>query len=370
MTCKSKEVNEEPQLNEVNEEPQLNEKQNVRQIEQQLESVQQTESETREDIQEDTEKEIVSKPEIKVVEQDDSFAPEVPEVQELRAETPPETTPKKLSTTIEIAEEAVDVKREEPKVLDVKREEPKVLDVKREEPKVLDVKREEPKVLDVKREESKVVNLKREEPKVVANETNLVNGVYDQTSVNGIASDKKLSKNQKKKQRRKMRANRRQAEQQKQSKKDSQPKQEEDDKMDIDEDDEEQEEVEIDYVPEELNNKEKDEKAYMQFIRVFDRFRTGESKPHEEEVYVDPHRKLMERKKPVELDLKDDDERKDGEQKISKRKLKQLTRMSIADLKQRVNHPELVEMHDVTAKDPLLLLHLKVSSNNSNNVYK
>ena len=69
---------------------------------------------------------------------------------------------------------------------------------------------------------------------------------------------------------------------------------------------------------------------------------------------------MLERKKPVELELKDEDDKKDGEPKLSKRKMKQLTRMSVADLKQRVSHPELVEMHDVTAKDPLLLLYLKV----------
>lgn len=69
---------------------------------------------------------------------------------------------------------------------------------------------------------------------------------------------------------------------------------------------------------------------------------------------------MLERKKPVELELKDEDDKKDGEPKLSKRKMKQMTRMSVADLKQRVSHPELVEMHDVTAKDPLLLLYLKV----------
>ncbi len=75
---------------------------------------------------------------------------------------------------------------------------------------------------------------------------------------------------------------------------------------------------------------------------------------------MDPVKKMLERKKPVDMELKDDDEKRDGEHKISKRKLKQMTRMTVSELKQRVSHPELVEMHDVTAKDPLLLLHLKV----------
>lgn len=210
-----------------------------------------------------------------------------------------------------------------------------------------------------------VDDVKPEEPVVsIQNGTSAVNGDQDDTSKNqnGLDDNKKLTKNQKKKQRKKARAMRRQLEEQKQSKAHSQPKQEDDDKMDIDdEDDPEKEVVEIEYVPETLKEKEKGLPIYFQYLKVFEKFRTGESKPELEDIYIDPHRKLMERKKPVELDLKDDEEKKDGEQKISKRKMKQLTRMSIAELKQRVNHPELVEMHDVTAKDPLLLLHLKVS---------
>ena len=46
---------------------------------------------------------------------------------------------------------------------------------------------------------------------------------------------------------------------------------------------------------------------------------------------------------------------------LSKRKLRKLNRMSVAQLKQGVEKPEVVEMHDVTAQDPFLLVHLKVS---------
>src|SRR5699024_2153214 len=77
---------------------------------------------------------------------------------------------------------------------------------------------------------------------------------------------------------------------------------------------------------------------------------------------ADHRAKLLELKKPVELELKDDEDSADG-MKLSKRKLKQATRMSVADLKQRVSHPELVEMHDVTARDPLILLTLKSTRN-------
>ena len=47
-------------------------------------------------------------------------------------------------------------------------------------------------------------------------------------------------------------------------------------------------------------------------------------------------------------------------QQLSKRKLRKLNRMSVAHLKQGVEKPEVVEMHDVTAQDPFLLVHLKV----------
>lgn len=53
----------------------------------------------------------------------------------------------------------------------------------------------------------------------------------------------------------------------------------------------------------------------------------------------------------------------DGTQKLSKRKLKKLTRLSVAELKQLVGRPDVVEMHDVTARDPKLLVQLKAHRN-------
>lgn len=44
---------------------------------------------------------------------------------------------------------------------------------------------------------------------------------------------------------------------------------------------------------------------------------------------------------------------------LSKKKKKLLTRMSIAELKRSVPHAEVVEAHDVTSSDPLLLVYLK-----------
>lgn len=63
------------------------------------------------------------------------------------------------------------------------------------------------------------------------------------------------------------------------------------------------------------------------------------------------------------MDVQETDAEAGGEKKISKRKLKEVTRMSVAELKQRVSRPELVELHDVSARDPIFLLHLKSVKN-------
>jgi splicing factor 3B subunit 2 len=61
----------------------------------------------------------------------------------------------------------------------------------------------------------------------------------------------------------------------------------------------------------------------------------------------------------------DDQNEKDGtnQPKLSKKQLKKATRLSVAELKQLVNRPDVVEMHDVTARDPKLLVHLKSTRN-------
>lgn len=53
----------------------------------------------------------------------------------------------------------------------------------------------------------------------------------------------------------------------------------------------------------------------------------------------------------------------DDKSKLSKRKLKKLSRLSVAELKQLVSRPDVVEMHDVTARDPKLLVQLKAHRN-------
>merc|ERR1712070_1157887 len=56
----------------------------------------------------------------------------------------------------------------------------------------------------------------------------------------------------------------------------------------------------------------------------------------------------------------DEDDEEDGDKpKLSKKKRKLLNRLSVAELKQLVRRPDVVEVHDVTAADPRLLVHLK-----------
>jgi splicing factor 3B subunit 2 len=123
--------------------------------------------------------------------------------------------------------------------------------------------------------------------------------------------------------------------------------------------------VEVEWVASVDQNTESDP-LFKQYAKIFEKFRTGDLSHCEDESReepVDHWKKLVERKKPAEMDLKDDDDKDESGQKLSKRKAKLMSRMSVADLKTLVRHPELVEMHDVTARDPLTLVLLKSTRN-------
>ena len=55
----------------------------------------------------------------------------------------------------------------------------------------------------------------------------------------------------------------------------------------------------------------------------------------------------------------DKEDEQDDAQPMSKRKLRESLRPTVAELKRRVKHPHLVEAHDITAADPEFLIHLK-----------
>ena len=69
--------------------------------------------------------------------------------------------------------------------------------------------------------------------------------------------------------------------------------------------------------------------------------------------------KLLAAQQKLSSDEEEEEEDKE-DQKMSKKKLRKLNRLTVAQLKQLVERPDVVEMHDVSAMDPKLLIHLKV----------
>lgn len=128
------------------------------------------------------------------------------------------------------------------------------------------------------------------------------------------------------------------------------------------------EKVEIEYVPERITVADL-APMYRQFYRVFEIFKL-ENKPKEIPLPVQTAEEVKAAKKAAEKnldedddDMDDNDDKKDDKDRMSKRKMKKLTRLSVAELKQLVNRPDVVEMHDVTARDPKLLVQLKAHRN-------
>lgn len=125
--------------------------------------------------------------------------------------------------------------------------------------------------------------------------------------------------------------------------------------------------VAIEYVPEKITVAEL-APMYRQFYRVFEMFKLDEkpTAPKTEED-IEPTDDAQKKDKDRLLDDDDEDMDEDKEEndreKLSKRKLKKLTRLSVAELKQLVARPDVVEMHDVTARDPKLLVQLKAHRN-------
>ncbi|XP_032307643.1 splicing factor 3B subunit 2 isoform X2 [Drosophila ananassae] len=129
------------------------------------------------------------------------------------------------------------------------------------------------------------------------------------------------------------------------------------------------ENVTIEYVPEKITIADL-APMYRQFYRVFEIFKLeNKPKPAEKDKSASDADNLARDKKAnsklddEDDDGDDDDEHKEDKEKLSKRKLKKLTRLSVAELKQLVSRPDVVEMHDVTARDPKLLVQLKAYRN-------
>lgn len=134
--------------------------------------------------------------------------------------------------------------------------------------------------------------------------------------------------------------------------------------------------VTVEYVPEKITVAEL-APMYRQFYRVFEIFRIQETRPADTkpaEPTEEEKAAALAKAKAKEMGRFDDDDddeeeaaeraaREDEKDRLSKRKMKKMTRLSVAELKQLVTRPDVVEMHDVTARDPKLLVQLKSQRN-------
>uniref|UniRef100_A0A8C2ZDH8 Splicing factor 3b, subunit 2 n=1 Tax=Cyclopterus lumpus TaxID=8103 RepID=A0A8C2ZDH8_CYCLU len=126
-------------------------------------------------------------------------------------------------------------------------------------------------------------------------------------------------------------------------------------------------EVEIEYITEEP---EIYDPNYIFFKRIFEAFKLTDDVKKEKEKEPEKTEKqetAVLRKKGFEDERKDSDDSDDDMRpdipKLSKKKMRRMNRLTVAELKQLVARPDVVEMHDVTAHEPKLLVHLKATRN-------
>ncbi|XP_062850444.1 splicing factor 3B subunit 2 isoform X2 [Trichomycterus rosablanca] len=125
-------------------------------------------------------------------------------------------------------------------------------------------------------------------------------------------------------------------------------------------------EVEIEYVTEEP---EIYDPNFIFFKRIFEAFKlTDEVKKEKEKEPEKPEKPELSMYKKKFFEEKKDSDDSDEEArpdvpKLSKKKLRRMNRLTVAELKQLVVRPDVVEMHDVTAQEPKLLVHLKATRN-------
>ncbi|KAL6118429.1 sf3b2 [Pungitius sinensis] len=157
-----------------------------------------------------------------------------------------------------------------------------------------------------------------------------------------------------------------QAEQQEQKKEEDEKKEEGGDK-DKGKDKDKEPEVEIEYITEEP---EIYDPNYIFFKRIFEAFKLTDDVKKEKEKEpekTDKPETAVLRKKGFEDERKDsddsDEDMRPDVSKLSKKKMRRMNRLTVAELKQLVARPDVVEMHDVTAHEPKLLVHLKATRN-------
>ena len=122
----------------------------------------------------------------------------------------------------------------------------------------------------------------------------------------------------------------------------------------------EEPDVEVEYIQDKLELDMSDPN-YRTFSKIFEVFKIAENEDDTKkdkqgsELDIDDSEDKNEDTKKVphmleEDDMVEEEEPDENKDKLSKRKLKKLNRLSVAELKQLVSRPDVVEMHDVTAK--------------------
>ncbi|ERL93732.1 splicing factor 3B subunit 2 [Dendroctonus ponderosae] len=129
----------------------------------------------------------------------------------------------------------------------------------------------------------------------------------------------------------------------------------------------EKDSVQIEYVQEKIGLHEL-APQYRQFYTIFEQFKISDERQNIPPPMLANITALSSQPKLLSDDQNEDNEdsedrKLEDKSKMSKRKLKKLTRLSVAELKQLVHRPDVVEMHDVTARDPKLLVQLKAHRN-------
>ncbi|XP_063911464.1 splicing factor 3B subunit 2-like [Zophobas morio] len=120
--------------------------------------------------------------------------------------------------------------------------------------------------------------------------------------------------------------------------------------------------------------------AYQEFQGIFEKFKGANVVKLDDNTmkFIDGAYQLLEkeiqdeeeRKKKAERERRKEEEEEtiqrldeEGKPKLSKKKLRKETRLSVAELKNNVPRPDLVEGWDVNARDPIMLVHLKSCRN-------
>ncbi|XP_040035562.1 splicing factor 3B subunit 2 isoform X2 [Gasterosteus aculeatus] len=173
-------------------------------------------------------------------------------------------------------------------------------------------------------------------------------------------------RNRKKKSKQKRALEKKEQAEQQEQKKEEEKKEEGGDKG-KEKDKDKEPEVEIEYITEEP---EIYDPNYIFFKRIFEAFKLTDDVKKEKEKEpekTDKPETAVLRKKGFEDERKDsddsDEDMRPDVSKLSKKKMRRMNRLTVAELKQLVARPDVVEMHDVTAHEPKLLVHLKATRN-------